>query len=147
MQGGPGPAYHELQQAGRRGLWRPIVGSVTMLVVVFVLVPVGLLIPFAAWYAASGRPVGSSITALTDFGEPTPAGLAYLNLTLASAIPVAWFLTRVLHGLGPRWLASVRPRLRWGYLAICLGLSLVALVATLVVSVALPDQGGAASPA
>jgi uncharacterized protein len=135
--------YHELQRAGRRGVWPPMVGTVALVVVVFVLVPIGLLIPFAVWYAAAGEPIQSNLSALADFTDPTPAGLAYLNLTLASAIPTAWFLMRVLHGLKPRWLTSVAPRMRWGYFAVCLGLSLVALVVTLVVSVALPDQGGA----
>jgi membrane protease YdiL (CAAX protease family) len=77
---------------------------------------------------------------LVDLSDPTPAGLAYLNLVLASAIPVTWLLTRVLHGLRPRWLSSVAPRLRWAYFAVCLGLSVVALAASIGVSLLLPDQ-------
>ena len=43
-----------------------------------------------------------------DLDDPTPLGLAYLNLVLASAIPLTWLIIRVLHGLRPRWLSSVR---------------------------------------
>ena len=108
----------------------------------FIAVPVGLLIPFAFYYAATGAPLEESITALVDVSDPTPAGLAYLNLALASAIPVTWFLERFLHDLKPRWLSSVRPRLRWTYFVVCVGLAVVSLFATLLVSALLPDQGG-----
>ena len=50
---------------------------------------------------------------MVDLDNATPIGLAYLNLLLASAIPVAWLLIRMLHGLRPRWLPSVLPRMRW----------------------------------
>ena len=101
-----------------------------------------MLVPFMAYYLVSGAPFEDSVTALVDLSDPTPAGLAYLNLTLASAIPVTWFLSRFLHGLKPRWLASVRPRIRWAYFGVCLLLSGVALVATVLVSLVLPDQQG-----
>ncbi|HEX2773301.1 MAG TPA: type II CAAX endopeptidase family protein, partial [Micromonosporaceae bacterium] len=99
--------------------------------------------PFAVWFLLRGDPVIAGMERLLDLNDPTPAGLAYLNLTLASAIPVTWLLVRALHGVRPRWLASVRPRIRWGWFATCLGLSVLALVLTLVVSSLLPavDQG------
>ena len=59
---------------------------------------------------------------------------------LAAAIPITWLLIRTLHGLKPRWLASVLPRLRWRYFVVCLGLAFVALFATLVVTAVLPAQ-------
>jgi membrane protease YdiL (CAAX protease family) len=134
--------YHQLHRAGYSGVWQPIVGCVLLVAVVFVAVPFGLLIPFGAYYVATGSPLEQSILALLDVEEPTPAGLAYLNLSLASAIPATWFLTRFLHGLKPRWLASVRPQIRWAYFFACIGLSVVSLVATLLVSLLLPAQGG-----
>ena len=69
-------------------------------------------------------------------------GLAYVNLVLATAIPITWLLTRALHGLRPGWLASVAGRIRWRFLVACVGLSVVALVATVVVSAFVPQQGG-----
>ena len=41
------------------------------------------------------------MTDLLDLDDPTPLGLAYLNLTLAAAIPITWFVVRVVHGLRP----------------------------------------------
>ena len=142
VEDGRPPEYHELQRAAGSGIWQPLVGSFVLIVMVFVAVPVGLLIPFAFYYAATGAPLEESITALVDLSDPTPAGLAYLNLALASAIPVTWFLERFLHDLKPRWLSSVRPRLRWTYFVVCIGLAMVSLLATLLVSAVLPDQGG-----
>jgi membrane protease YdiL (CAAX protease family) len=104
------------------------------------VLPLLVMVPFAAYYAASGQEVGSSVTRLVDLTQPTPAGLAYLNLALAGLIPVTWLLIRFLHGLRPRWVSSVFPRLRWKYLLICFGVSFVALFATLIVSALLPQQ-------
>ncbi len=139
----PTLAYHELHRAGSTGVWRPIVGTVVLVATVFLIFPILLLFPFAAGYVlATGSTVDQALTAVTDLGSPTPIGLAYLNIILATAIGVAWFLTRVLHGLKPRWLGSVQPRIRWGYFVVCLMLAVVALIATLVVSVLLPQEAG-----
>jgi membrane protease YdiL (CAAX protease family) len=74
--------------------------------------------------------------------EATPAGLALLNVIIAAAIPLTFLVTWWLHRLKPRWVSSVAPRLRWGYLLVCLGLSVVALVASLGVALLLPVQAG-----
>ena len=63
----------------------------------------------------------------------TPGLLAYLNLSLAAAIPVGLFLTRVFHGLRPGWVTSVAGRIRWRWMAVTFGLAFVALLATVVV--------------
>jgi membrane protease YdiL (CAAX protease family) len=135
-----GLPYHRIQEAGLPGWWRPVVGSIIMLVGLTVVGGLVALIPFVAWYVASGADLQSSLTSLVDLKNPTPSGLAYLNLALASMIPLTWFVTRAMHGLMPRWLASVRPRLRWRFLAACLAVSVVALIATLVVSAVMPGQ-------
>jgi hypothetical protein len=61
----------------------------------------------------------------------TPVVLAYINVTLALLIPLCWLIVRYVHYLRPRWLASVRPGMRWGLLgrcvAIAVGLSVVQL--------------------
>jgi membrane protease YdiL (CAAX protease family) len=109
-----------------------------------VIVPVVVQVPFAVGFALTGRDVVDSTVRLVDLDDPTPLGLAYLNLALACAIPVTWLLTRVLHGIRPRWLASVLPRMRWGWFLACFGLSFVALLATLVVSVLVPSTAESA---
>jgi uncharacterized protein len=135
-----GLPYHRIHEAGLPGEWRPVVGIVGAALGLFVVGSVIALIPFLVWYAATGAQVQDSITRLVDVKDPTPAGLAYINLTLSMMIPISWFLNRALHGLLPRWLASVGPRVRWRFLFACLGAAVVALIATLVVSAVLPGQ-------
>ncbi|MGB0100249.1 MAG: type II CAAX endopeptidase family protein [Nocardioides sp.] len=140
MDRDPGLPYHLVQRGGRPGVWRPIVGVLALIVGFAVVVPLLVQLLFLAGIAVSGRDVGAAGARMLDFEDPTPLGLAYLNVALAGAILLTWVLIRALHGLRPRWLASVAPRIRWGWLAICLVLSLVALFATLVVSALVPAQ-------
>lgn len=140
--------YHLVHRGGARGWWRPLVGVVTGAVMMIVVVPLVFLLVFMIGYAIAGQDAVTRGQALGDSTNPTPAMLAYLNLTLAAAIPVSWALLRIFHGLKPRWLASVRPRIRWGYFGVCLALSVLALLATILVSAIVPgsgsggDQGG-----
>ncbi|HEU5037433.1 MAG TPA: type II CAAX endopeptidase family protein [Nocardioides sp.] len=134
-----GFSYPLVQRGGRPGAWRPIVGVLVLIACFVVVVPVLVQIPFAVGLALAGRDVGDGMTRLLDLDDPTPLGLAYLNVSLACAIPVAWGITRVLHGLRPGWLASVLPRIRWRWVLVCFGLSFVALLATLVVSALVPS--------
>jgi hypothetical protein len=83
---------------------------------------------FAAVYAVTGQGA-VDVARLADLEHPTPAGLAFLNVALATFIPLAMVGSRFLHGIPPRWLASVRPRIRWRYLFACLAVSVVALAA------------------
>ena len=138
--------YHLIQRAlgrwGANGWWRPVVGVVALVVLMLVVVQVGLIVVFVVGLFVLGSDdVPGDLERILDTDHVTPAGLAYLNLSLALAIPVAILLTLVLHRLGPGWVASVTGRLRWKWLLVCLGLSVVALFATLVVSAFLPAQG------
>ena len=138
---GQGLPYHLIHRGGRSGAWRPILGVFVLIASFVVLVPVIVQVPFAVGLAVAGRDVGDGLDRLLDFDDPTPLGLASLNVALACAILVTWLLNRVLHGLRPGWLASVMPRIRWRWLVVCFGLSIVALFATLIVSAFLPAQG------
>lgn len=60
-----------------------------------------------------------------------PEGPAAGHLALAALIPVAILLVRFVHGVRPRWLASVQPGVRWRYLLLCLGIAAVVLNAVL----------------
>ena len=138
------PQYHQLHRVGRPGIWRSLVGSLLVLVLVFVLVPaVAGAIAFAALMAA-GNTMEQTTAILDVTKEATPTGLALLNIVIAAAIPVSWAVTWWLHRLKPRWLSSVAPRLRWRYLLVCLGLAVVALVASLGVGLLLPLAPGEA---
>jgi uncharacterized protein len=135
-----GLPYHRIHEAGLPGGWRPLVGVIVAAVGLLVVASLVVLIPFLVWYAATGAHVQASVNRLIDVEHPTPSGLAYINLTLSMMIPISWFLERTLHGLLPRWLASVGPRIRWRFLLACLGAAVVALIATLAVSALLPGQ-------
>ncbi len=132
--------YHLILLGGKRGVWRPLVGVLVLGALMYVIAPVVVLIPFTAWFAADGQNVADAIDALYDTTNPSPASLAYLLVTLAMAIPVAWFVIRVFHGLRPRWLSSVVPRIRWTFLLVCFGLSFAALFVSILLSALLPGQ-------
>lgn len=136
------PQYHQLHRVGRPGRWRSLVGALLVLVLVFALVPlVAGAIAFAVLIAA-GNSTERAGAILDVTAEATPTGLALLNIVIALAIPVTWAVTWWLHRLKPRWLSSVAPRLRWGYLVVCLALAVVALLASLGVSLLLPLAPG-----
>lgn len=141
-----GLPYHLILLGGWPGWWRSVVGIVALVVGMLVVAPLVWQLPFLVYFAASGQDVLASLETLIDLENPTPLGLAYLNIVLASAIPLTWLIIRVVHGLKPRWLASVLPRLRWRFLFVCLGLALLALIATIVVSALLPDQETGVEP-
>ena len=136
-----GLAYHRIQEAGRPGVWRPLVGIVLMFLGFVLFGAVIATIVFQAVYLVTGQGA-VDVARLADLTKPTPAGLAFLNVALATFIPLAMLTTRFVHGIAPRWLASVRPRIRWRYLFACLAVSVVALIATLVVGAVLPGQDG-----
>ena len=139
-----GLPYHLVLRGGWSGAWwRALIGLVVLGIAMMLVLPFAVLVPFVLWYAVTGQDVGSQVGALVDLGNPTPASLAYLNIALAGLIPVTWVIVRLLHGLRPRWLSSIAPRLRWKYLVVCLGLSVVALLATLVVSALVPQDASA----
>lgn len=135
----PPLAYHETHRAGERGWWRPVLGVLLVAAAMMIVGPLVWLVPFLGYYVATGAPVGESVTTLLDLGDLTPAGLAYINLALASLIPAAWLVTRAVHGLRPRWLTSIAPRMRWGYFAACFGLAIVALMAMLLIAAVMPS--------
>lgn len=135
---GEGLPYDLVQRGGRPGWWRPVVGTLALVTLMLGVVPLLVQLPFALGYAVAGRSVGDSMQRLVDLQDPTPLGLAYLNLVLAAAIPVTWLVVRLVHGLRPRWLASVFPRIRWRWFGVCFGLAFVSLIATIAVSALIP---------
>lgn len=135
--------YHLMHRTGTYAWWRSLLGIVSLLVSVFILVQLVLIPVLVVYFALTGGDVAERLTALVDTDNVTPGVLAFLNVSLAAGIPVAMLITRVFNGLRPRWLASVLPRIRWRWMLVCFGLSIVALAATLVVSALLPQQGEA----
>ncbi|HEY3527520.1 MAG TPA: type II CAAX endopeptidase family protein [Nocardioides sp.] len=136
-----GLPYHRIQEAGRPGVWRPLVGILLMFLGFALFGVLVATVVFEIAYVVTGHG-NVDVARLADLTRPTPAGLAFLNVALATFIPLAMIASRLLHGIAPRWLASVQPRIRWRYLFACLGVALVALIATLIVGSVLPGQDG-----
>lgn len=145
---GPGPdpelypplGYHQVHRAGERGWWRPLVGIVVIAVVLLGVGQLVVAVAFAAGLAIAGEPVVDTLAGYFDFDDVGPLQLAFLLLGPATLLPTTWLLSRYLHGIRLRWVTSVRPRMHWGYFAACLGLSLVAMGASLVVGVLVPAE-------
>ncbi len=135
---GPDLPYYELHRGGRTGWWRSLLGAVADVSLVFVWLPLVLAVPFVAWLVADGADQ-EQVSDWLSLDPVTPGNLAYLNLTLAAAIPATMLVTYLFHGwLRPGWIASVAGRIRWRWLGVCLVLAVVALAATLAVSALLP---------
>ena len=134
--------YHLVLRTWSYAWWRPVVGLVALVAGILVVLPVVMLpvLLVAAAVDGGGAALSEAFSGLGGGGELTPSGLLYLNLTLAGLVLWTWLLLRVLHSMRPRWLASVRPKLRWGYLFACFGLAVVALVAQAVVGSLLPGD-------
>jgi membrane protease YdiL (CAAX protease family) len=107
----------------------------------FVIAPLLVQLLFLLGYGITGADLGDTAKRLTDTDHVTPSSLAYLNVALAAAIPSAMFVQWLCHGLRPRWLGSVVPRIRWRWLVSCFGIAFLALAVTLFVSSLLPSGG------
>lgn len=120
--------------------WKPVLGIVLVLLGVVLVAPLILLPVLAFGVAIEGGPFWDKFEQAATLQAITPSALLYLNLALGSAILVTWFVMRVVHRMRPRWLTSVVPKMRWKFFFICLGLSVAALVAQVVVSLVLPGS-------
>jgi len=137
----PGPVgvtYDQLHRLGRPGVWRPLVGIAVLGLLAYVLVPLLLEGPVVLVYLAQGGDWSQRLQTNLDTEHLTPFGLGFLNVVLAASIPSVFFVSWLMHRLRPGWVSSVAPRIRWGFFAACLGLALLALLATLIVGAFLP---------
>lgn len=140
---GPGVEYHLLQRTRRWSWWRPLVGVLSLGILTQVLAVIPLMVLFVVGFLVlGGGDVSSFLSSLTDTDDVSPLSLAFLNAVWAVAIPCVLLVALALHGMRPGWVASVAGRMRWGWMARCFGLALVALAATLVVSALLPARAG-----
>jgi membrane protease YdiL (CAAX protease family) len=92
----------------------------------------------------SGQSLDEAVATIDVTQEVTPFGLGMLNVVLALGIPIAFLVSWLLHRLKPRWLSSIGPRLRWRYLVACVGLAFVALIASVLVGVVVPQPEASA---
>ncbi|KWX01071.1 Abortive infection protein [Carbonactinospora thermoautotrophica] len=127
----PGASYAQLARTSRHRWWRPIVG--TLVVVVAWLLGAGLLMVVLARTASPEA--GFDPDTLWP-KNPTWA-LALSLATIAVALPAIWLAAIWVQRRRPGTLSSVAGRLRWRWLAHCLGPALVALLIAFTVYLAL----------
>ncbi|MCD4535965.1 CPBP family intramembrane metalloprotease [Nocardioides sp. cx-169] len=131
--------YHRLQRAVRWAWWRPLVGVVAVVALVFALQLV-VSLAVTVLLVVRGTSPDDALDQLSGIGEVTPAYLAVINLGWAVAIPAVWLVAWAVHRLRPGWLASVGGRIRWTWLVACFGLAMLALMATVIVGAFVPAQ-------
>jgi len=134
--------YHRMLRTWTYEWWKPAVGILLVIVGFFVVTSMVYIVVAGVVAAFRSGSWIDNFMASADLSNVRPETLFALNLGLGSMILVTWFVMRVLHGLRPRWLTSVVPRMRWKFFAICLGLSVIALAAQVAVGSVLPGDAG-----
>jgi uncharacterized protein len=121
-----GAAYPQILRGESYVWWRSLLGVVVG-VSMFVLLTgvVSQAVVMLVWSLTSGDYAYADYYR-EAFAFERPVGMLATNLGIATLIPIAWVLMMGVHQVRPRWLSSVRPRIRWPYL---LGSLLVAVVA------------------
>ena len=136
--------YYAMLRTWSYATWKPIVGVVIAVLGFFIVTTmVYVVIAGIAAIFQSGSWIDNFIKSGDITKNVTGTTLLALNLGLGSMILVTWFIVRVVHGMRPRWLTSVVPKMRWRFFFACLGLSVIALTAQIVVGSLLPGDNGA----
>lgn len=130
--------YHHILRTWDYAPWRSAVGIIVVVIGFLVIAPVAALPVLFIGLAIEGGDIMDNLESFGTLEKITPSSMLYLNVTLGLAILVTWVAIRLLHGMRPRWLSSVAPKLRWGFLMACLGVSVGALVASLIVGLIVP---------
>lgn len=121
----PGLRYDHLARNQARRPWQPIVGTVLVGIAFFV---VGLVVLFAgvaiALIAGLPNPLGEN----GEFTGDAVFSMALLLLSIAAVLPVVYGTAAAIQRRRPGTLSSVAGRLRWGWMAQCVGVAVVALV-------------------
>ncbi len=122
--------------------WKPVAGVVLLLVGALLVVPVVLMpvLAIAVTLEGGSGSFTERFSAAMHVDQVTPSSMLYLNLTLASLTVLAMPIVRRVHGMSPRWLASVMPGVRWKFFFACLGLGVIALAACQAVQALLPGD-------
>lgn len=119
----PGLRYDHLARNRANEWWRPVVGTLVVGVAYFL---VGFFVLIVGMVIASF----AGISVLPDvrlFDDPVYA-LVFLLLSIALILPVVYGTAALVQRRRPGTLSSVAGRLRWGWLAWCAGIAVLALL-------------------
>lgn len=130
----PGTSYPQVLRTTDHTWWKSVAGVLLAISMYFLLSAVITQTVIGIGWSVTGRPgeFGDYYTSSIAFDRPI--GMLATNLAIGSVIVVCFLLVKGLHGLQPRWLSSVQPRLRWGYLFVTAGVAMVVLNGFLVLS-------------
>jgi membrane protease YdiL (CAAX protease family) len=120
--------------------WKPVVGVLLVAVGMVLVAPLLLMPVLIVGVMFEQGSFWDNFQQAANLETVGPAGLLYLNLSLAAGILVCWAVMRLLHRMRPRWLTSVVPKMRWKVFFIFVGISVIALVAQILVSLMLPGS-------
>lgn len=136
-----GATYPQILRGESFAWWRSLLGVLFALSLFFLITQlVSRLVVFLAWSTtAAAHPYADYFR--EAFAFERPLGMLAANLAIMAVIPIAFALTTVVHQVKPRWLMSVRPRIRWRYLLVCLAVALVALDGVLLLSTLVTPTG------
>ncbi|GGL50159.1 CAAX amino protease [Microlunatus endophyticus] len=135
LQPPTGVSYPQLLRTQTYVWWRSLLGVVVALSLYFLMVALisQAVILLGFTITSPGGTFNAYYQKSVAFG--TAFGVLGTNLGIAALTPIAFVVIMVVHQLRPRWLGSVRPRLRWRYLLISVGIAAVTLAINLVLSV------------
>jgi uncharacterized protein len=131
--------YHAMLRTWTYATWKPVVGMLLAGAGFFVVTSLVYIVVAGVVAAFEDGSWIDNFMRSADLSDVGPGALLGLNLGLGAMILVTWAIVRVVHGLRPRWLTSVVPKMRWRFFAACLGLSVVALLAQVLVGTLLPS--------
>lgn len=112
-------SYPQLLRGPNYRWWRGLL-AIGMVLAVWLVVQIVAGVVIIAYFLAQGNPLMdlTDQTELTRFIMDDPWMFLVNNLGLAALIPAAGLTVWVCHGWRPRWVSSVRPRLRWALLLV-----------------------------
>lgn len=128
----PGARFDHLARNEATRPWRAIVGTLALAALFFV---VAGLVLFAGVVVAMLLGIPAPLDVDRElFGDPV-FGLVVTLLSIAAVLPFVFGAAALVQRRRPGTLSSVAGRLRWSWLAICVGLAVLALVAGQIVQV------------
>lgn len=134
--------YHQLMLARHPGAgWAWL--SVFAAVAGFIAAQVVVVFGFIGYFYARGEDGLQRIEDVVDPDTFEPVGMLFVLLAVSASIPFMLAATRLVAGVSPRWLNSVAGRIRWKWLLVCMGLSVLSLGLSVLLSAVLPASDAA----